>query len=231
MLGKSLRILGIVLLGITAVITLLGGIGTTCVALNAAKYDGMEAIAQYQWLYILYVILGIGIGILGIWATVLLIKGRSNAYRMALIALVSGLIIGSLHMVTSRALRGSSMPKDFIVYATALTLILFLLFRIPGIWNIVNPTGGEDNITGLGAGAALMVSGITVLTVQWWAGPTHIINGINYADVWHTQLAIVGWSALLLGGALLLGVNSLKMPGMALSKGQLVRPVSQETAR
>ncbi len=58
MFGKILRIIGIVLLGVTAVITLLGGIGTTCVALNAANYEGMEAIAQYQWLYIFYVLSG-----------------------------------------------------------------------------------------------------------------------------------------------------------------------------
>jgi hypothetical protein len=41
MFGKIARIIGIVLLGLTAVITLLGGIGTTCVALNAANYEGM----------------------------------------------------------------------------------------------------------------------------------------------------------------------------------------------
>jgi hypothetical protein len=30
-----------------------------------------------------------------------------------------------------------------------------------------------------------------------------VINGINYADVWHTQLALLGWLAVLLGGAVL----------------------------
>ncbi|MCZ7666958.1 MAG: hypothetical protein M5U34_06915 [Chloroflexi bacterium] len=39
MFRKILRIIGIILLGVTAVITLLGGIGTTCVALNAANYE------------------------------------------------------------------------------------------------------------------------------------------------------------------------------------------------
>lgn len=203
MFGKILRIIGIILLGVTAVITLLGGIGTTCVALNAANYDGMQAIAPYQWLYIFYVLSGIVIGVLGIWVAVALVRGKPHAYRNALIVLLAGLLIGGLHMATSRALRGSSMPKDFIVYATGLTLIVFLLFRIPGIWKRMNLGGHDDSAAGLGAGAALIVGGIATLTVQFWAGPTHVINGINYADVWHTQLALLGWLAVLLGGAVL----------------------------
>ncbi len=205
MFGKILRIIGIILLGVTAVITLLGGIGTTCVALNAANYEGMEAIAQYQWLYIFYVLSGIVIGVLGIWVAVALVKGKPHAYRNTLIVLLAGLLIGGLHMATSRALRGSSMPKDFIVYATGLTLIVFLLFRIPGIWKRINLDGHDDHVTGLGAGAALIVGGIATLTVQFWAGSTHIINGINYADVWHTPLTIIGWLAVLLGSAVLGG--------------------------
>ncbi|MAT99550.1 MAG: hypothetical protein CL608_20600 [Anaerolineaceae bacterium] len=203
MFGKIARIIGIVLLGLTAVITLLGGIGTTCVALNAANYEGMEAIAQYQWLYIFYVLSGIGLGVLGIWVAVALVRGKPHAYRNALIVLAGGLLIGGLHMVTSRALRGSSMPKDFIVYVTALTLIIFLLFRIPGIWKRINLEGHDDHVTGLGASAALIVGGIATLTVQFWAGPTHMINSINYANVWQAQLTIFGWLTVLLGGAVL----------------------------
>ncbi len=203
MFGKIARIIGIVLLGLTAVITLLGGIGTTCVALNAANYEGMEAIAQYRWLYIFYVLSGIVLGVLGIWVAVALVRGRPHAYRNALMVLAGGLLIGGLHMATSRALRGSSMPKDFIVYVTALTLILFLLFRIPGIWQRINLDNHNEYTSGLGAGSALIVIGTATLTVQTWAGPTHLINGINYADVWHTQLAIAGWVAVLLGVGIL----------------------------
>ena len=97
------------------------------------------------------------------------------------------------------------MPKDYIVYATGLTLIFFLLFRIPGIWQQINLDEHDDHVAGLGAGAAHIVGGIATLTVQFWAGSTHIINGINYADVWHTPLTIIGWLALLLGSAVLGG--------------------------
>lgn len=199
MVGKTLRLVGMILLGFTAVITLLGGIGTTCVALDATKYEGMEAIAAYQWLYLLYVLAGIGLGILGIRATVLLAKARPQGYRLAVAVLLGGLVIGVLHMATSRALRGSSMPKDFIVYATALTLVIFLLFRVPGIRERINLTGGGSQIAGMGGAASLFVAGLTVLTVRWWAGPTHSIGGVNYVDVYALELAILG-AALLAAG-------------------------------
>lgn len=203
MFGKFLRIVGIILLGLTAVITTLSGIGTTCVALDAAQF-GMDSLSSYQWLYIFYVVAGVGIGVLGIWATIGLIKGKNSAYRLSIIALILGLLTGGLHMATSRALRGSSMPTDFIVYATVLTLIVFLLFRIPGIWNTLNLTRKDDDVTGMGAGVAMIVGGIATLTVQYWAGLSHMIEGINYADAWHVQLNIIGWLAVLPGAALLL---------------------------
>ncbi len=211
MFGKLLRIVGIVLLGVTGTITLLSGVGTTCVALDPVKYD-MAAIAPFQWLYILYVIAGIIIGVMGIFAVIALIRRKPTAYRSTIIALVLGIVVGGLHMATSRALRGNSMPLDFIVYANIITLIYFLILRIPGIWNKVNLTGEADDAAGLGAGAALIVAGIVILTVQVWAGPTHVIDGVNYADVWHTQMAIIGGTLTFLGAALLLG----ELMGLAL---------------
>lgn len=222
-----MRIIGIILLGLTAVITLLGGIGTTCVALNPTAYEGMEALAPYQWLYIFYVVAGIGLGLLGIWATYLFARRRPRAYRVALIALASGLVIGGLHMATSRALRGSSMPKDFIVYATALTLLVFLLFRLPGVRRRVNLTDDDVHTGGLGAGAAFIVAGITTLTVGLWAGPTHTMNGVNYANVWSTQLSVLG-AALVAAGLsvwvrpLLKGTGQTMLPERAQEPSRLV---------
>ncbi len=205
MFGKFLRIAGILLLAITAVITFLSGIGTTCVALDPVKYD-MAEIAPYQWLYLFYVIAGIIIGIMGILAVIALIRRKPNAYRNTIIVLLLGSVVGGLHMATSRALRGKSMPLDFIVYTTIFTLILFLIFRIPGIWNKINLTGDDDSTTQLGVGVSMFVTGIVILTVQIWAGPTHVIDGINYADAWHTQMMVVGGALTILGGSLLLGI-------------------------
>jgi hypothetical protein len=49
-MGKFLRFIGIVFMGLSAAITFLGGARTTCVALAAEKYDSMVAIAPYKWL-------------------------------------------------------------------------------------------------------------------------------------------------------------------------------------
>jgi hypothetical protein len=199
--AKILRIAGIILMGITAVFTIMGGIGTTCVALNPNGYDGKFAgIAPYQWLYILFVLVTLAFGIMGARATWLLIRNRSNAYRYSIIALVGGTIVGVIHLVVSRALRGSSMPVDMVTYTNILTLIVFLVFRIPPIWREIGfgqPT--NSNTTGIAGGLASIVCGTMVLTIQVWMGPTHTIGGVNYADVWHLQLQLIGWLLVLTG--------------------------------
>jgi len=135
--ARFLRFIGIVLMALTSGFTLLGGVGTACAAftpLNPEWADTMGPLAQMQWLYIFYVLAGVAIGIAGIRAVVLLVKGDPKAYRDTLITLLTGIIIGAIHIATSRMLRGKSMPVDAVVYTTILTLVIFLLFRLPGVW-------------------------------------------------------------------------------------------------
>jgi len=205
--AKTLRIVGIVLMGLTAVFTLLGGAGTTCVALNPTGYgDKFAAIAALQWLYILFVIVTIAIGVLGVRAVVLLVKGTKNAYRSALIALIAGMVVGVIHMFVSRALRGSSMPVDMVVYVTVLTLMVFLIFRIPAIWQGVNfeKPSGADKIGPNAVAIPLAAAGLLTLTIQFFMAPTHTIGGINYADVWHVTLSLLGAGQILAAAVLVL---------------------------
>jgi hypothetical protein len=199
--AKALRFIGIVLMALTAGFTLLGGVGTTCAALFPTNWDSMAPLATFQWLYILFVLTGIAIGIAGIRATVLLVKGAPKAYRDTLYALIAGIVIGSIHILVSRALRGKSMPVDAVVYTTVLTLVIFLLFRIPAIWQGVDfahaRSGG--NLTG---GAAAIVVGIFTFFIQYFMAPTHTWNGVNYADAFHVSMSITG-AALMLGGLVL----------------------------
>lgn len=193
--AKLLRIIGIVFMSLTALFTLMGGAGTSCVALNPTGFgDKFAPLAKFQWLYILFVLVTIAIGVMGVRAVVLLVKGKKNAYRYSLISLLAGTLVGITHIAVSRALRGSSMPVDMVVYTTLLTLIIFLFFRIPGIWQGVNfEKPEEEKKTGKQAAAiALVAVGILSLTVQFLMAPTHTIGGINYADAWHTVLTIIG---------------------------------------
>ena len=220
--AKFLRWSGIVLMGLTAGFTLLGGAGTSCVAFNPAGFgESMAKLAPFQWLYILFVLSGIALGLYGIHATILLVKGSDKAYREALIVLVAGVVIGALHIVVSRALRGKSMPVDGVVYATVLTLIIFLLFRIPAIWQAVNFSRGSASANRPAGGAAAIMLGLFTLTIQFSMGATHTWNGVNYADAFNATMTAVGAACLLFGAALLF--RRPRLPRFALLRKPLAR--------
>jgi hypothetical protein len=213
--AKLLRTVGIVLMGLTAAFTLLGGAGTTCIALNPAGFGGrFSGIAPFQWLYILFVLVTVAIGVMGVRAVVLLSQGRRNAYRYALIALIAGTVVGAIHIFASRALRGGSLPVDMVVYTTVLTLLVFLLFRIPVIWQGVDFGKPESagNSRGNAAAIAMAASGLLTLGIQFIMAPTHTISGINYADVWHIALSLSGGALILIGAGIVLHDKMARIP-------------------
>jgi hypothetical protein len=205
--GKTLRFIGILLMGITALFTLAGGLGTTCVALNPTGFgESMAKLAPFQWLYILFVIVTTAIGVLAARAVFLLAKGRPNSYRFAVTTLVLGILVGTIHIFVSQALRGKSMPVDGVVYTTVLTLLVFLIFRLPKIWQGVDYTssGSGDHSGRLAAAITLLVTGALTLTVQFWAGPTHTWEGTNWAAAFLVTSTMLGLGQVMGGAALLL---------------------------
>jgi hypothetical protein len=206
-MAKFLRFVAIVLMGLTAAFTLLSGVGTTCVALAAENYDSMAALVPYKWLYVLFVLLTTAIGVLGVRAVVMLVKGRTNAYRAALITLSLGILIGGIHIAVSRSLRGSSMPVDPVVYMTGLTLIVFLLLRLPGLREkarFERAEGDDESVGPKAAAISLLLSGALTLSVGHWAAPAHIMNGgVNYANAFHVPMTVAGWGLILFGIGLL----------------------------
>lgn len=213
--GKTLRFIGILLMGITALFTIAGGLGTTCVALDPTRYgENMAPLAPFQWLYVIFVIVTTAIGVMAARAVFLLARSRPNSYRYTIIALVLGILVGVIHMLVSRSLRGKSMPVDGVVYTTVLTLIIFLLFRIPRIWQGLGYTMGHTNDkTGPNAAAATMlVTGILTFTVQYWAGPTHTWGGMNWAAAFETTRVLLGFGQMLGGIGLLILRGRLNLP-------------------
>ena len=203
--GKTLRFIGILLMGITALFTIAGGLGTTCVALNPTGFgESMAKLAPFQWLYVIFVIVTTAIGVMAARAVFLLAKSKPASYRAAITALVLGIAVGVIHMLVSRALRGKSMPVDAVVYTTVLTLIVFLLFRIPKVWQGVGYTSGGNDGTGrLAASITLLVTGLLTLTVQYWAGPSHTWDGTNWATAFSVTTWMLGLGQLAGGMALL----------------------------
>ncbi len=209
MLGKILRIIAIILMGLTASLMLLGGIGTICIAFWPEKYESLAMMIPYKPIYQVAAILTILGGLLGIWITIKLRRFTQRHYIYALLILLLSLATAGVKMYFSSRLRGSVAPTNIRFDFTLAVLLYFLFLRIPGIWQKVKSSPPTPDAANTGAAIAAIIGGILTLTVQYWAGPTHTFQGVNYADVWHTQLSIVGW--LLVAGGVVQIVRFLRL--------------------
>jgi hypothetical protein len=209
--SRWLRGLSFVLLGLTVLITLLGAIGTTCVAFGAEKWGPrMAALIPVKPVFQLLVVLSLAAGILGLIGTIGLGRRRGGAYRLALIFLGAGLLTSGIQMYFSATLRGATAPNNFRVYITAFTLVYMLILRLPGLWEKSGFGGsGSGRDTPAGAGIALAITGLVTLTTPLWAGPTHMIDGMNTVDVLLRPLLVLG-SGLLAGGLCMVAWPSLR---------------------
>ncbi|MBN2256401.1 MAG: hypothetical protein JW704_00985 [Anaerolineaceae bacterium] len=204
--AKFLRVVAIIFMSLTTLFNLMGGIGSSCIAFFAETYGPDYAnVVPYKWLYQLLVVLTTAAAVYGIYAIVQLIKGTKRAWRDTIIALFVVLVLTVIQIIASRELRGKSMPNDARLYITVITLILFLIFRIPGIWKGVNfDRGARKGGGGLAAGTSLILAGLfTSVSPAIFAG-THTFGGYNYASVWQWQFLLVGVFLFLTGAAILL---------------------------
>ena len=209
-----LRVLAIVLLSLTAAMTLLGGIGTTCVAFNAEEYGPrMAALIPVKPIFQILVGISIAAGLYGVYAIVRLAKGAKNGFTQALVFLMVGLAASGVQFYYSATLRGSTAPNNMRLYLTGLTLLIMLLLRLPGLWERLGfekgaVSGGTARPAG---GAALFACGLVTMTTPAWAAPTHIIDQFNTANVLFWPLLAGGAVLMLLGGWLWKGAPNLKV--------------------
>jgi hypothetical protein len=202
-----LRVLAIVLLSLTAAVTLLGGIGTTCVAFNAENFGPrMAPLIPVKPVFQALVVVSIAAGLFGVYSTVRLARGAARAYQQAIFFLLIGLVSSAVQFIYSLTLRGSTAPNNMRLYLTALTLVVVLLMRLPGIWRRTGfERGSAPGSTARPAGGlALFLTGSIVITTPLWAAPTHLIENTNTANVLLWPLLAVGSVCLLAGGARLL---------------------------
>lgn len=216
--SKFLRFIGILFMSLTAAFTVLGGVGTSCAALFPTKWDSMAPLAPFQWLYILYVLVTTAIGVLGIRAVVMLVKGKPGGFKAAMTALILGVAVGVIHILTSRSLRGSSMPVDAVVYITVLTLVIFLIFRIPAIWKGVDYSKAPRKESKKSGGAAAVIVGVLCLTIQFMMASTHTWTNVNYADAFHGAMTLIGSGLILAGTAFII---SVLLPERAIEKSKV----------
>ena len=203
--GKVLRTVGLIFFGLTTAMNLLGGIGTTCAAFLTRDYPPYWALIKEdkQLLYQGLVVTTVILGIVGIWVTVQLARGKKNAFRNALIVLVIGTILSGIQFYYSLQLFGKATPANVKFFSNVITLILFLIFLIPSIRERVSfsKNGGIADKDTAGGLAAIM-TGIILLTTPIWAGPSHTYLGENWVNLLQTPLFISG--ILLIGGGIAL---------------------------
>ena len=200
--AKFLRVVGIILLGMTAGINLLGGAGTYCAAFssNVGYRMAFKAIMDYRWIYQIVMVLTIPTGIAGIWALVKLIRGKADAFRITLIVLVIGTILGGTQFITSMVLRGKATPANVKFFTNVATLVYFLILQIPGIKKLFDDAGPADKSEMNAAGGlTAFIAGIITLTVFFWAAPSHTFFGENWVYVFEIPLIASG-TVLVLGG-------------------------------
>ena len=184
--GKVLRIVAIVLFGGTVAFTMLGAIGTGCIAWNANMYGKAFAVyVPYMPVYQILVFVKLIVATIGILATSALVRGEKWGYKGAMITLVIGLLSAAIQMYYGSTLKGkpflADAPTNVRFFITLITLIVFLLLKLPGIWSKVgldrSGYGGGGKVSA--GGLTLFVGGLVPLTAgggaglrgpSWWSG-------------------------------------------------------------
>ena len=202
-----LHVLAVILLSLTAAMTLLGGAGTTCVAFAAENFgERMAPLIPVKPIFQILVVVSLAAAVFGIITAFRLGKGRAGAYRNSLIFLVVGLAASAVQFYFSLTLRGSTAPNNMRMYLTAFTLLFFLALRIPGIWEKVRlDRSAGSGATALGGGMALFLCGLLTLTTPLWGATTHIIDGYNTVYELYYPLIIAGSLMMFAGTALVAG--------------------------
>jgi hypothetical protein len=207
--GKTLRIIAIVFMGLTAAMNLLGGIGTVCAAFLTKNFPPMWVFYDYQLRYQILMIVTIIIGILCVWSTMGLVRGGRNVYRNAVMLLLIGTIVAGIQYFSSLAIRGKAAPANIKFYTNAMTLLIFLLLKLPGIRDRVDfsePWSRSTQATS--SGLTAIVVGSIMLTTPIWVGSSHIFQGNNWVHVLQAPL-IVGGASFTLWGLVYLFWTSL----------------------
>lgn len=196
--SKTLRIVTLVLLSLAAAMTLLGGVGSTCVAFNAEAFGAAFApMIPVKPVLQALVVVSIVAGIVGVVGIVRLARRAPRAVWWLVGFLAVGLAASGIQFWYSLTLRGSTAPNNVRLYLTALALAWLLVLGLPGMWRRAgfDRTRPDPGGTGTAAGLAMIAAGLLTATTPWWAASTHVVDGVNTAEV--LQLPLLAAGALL----------------------------------
>jgi len=198
----------VVFMGLTAVFTLLGGVGTVCVAWFAENWRPFAVLAEYASVYQVCTVITLAAGLAGFVATFALLRGEKWAWSASVITLLVGFGTAATKMYYSNMLRGSTSPTNFRCYVTVLTLLIFLITRLPAIWKKVDLTKAPERFGSWATptGITLFVGGLVAITTPMWAASIHVVDGFNLVNVIRTELLLGGGLAVVSGISLMAAV-------------------------
>lgn len=196
----------LVLMGMAVLMNIFGGIGTSCVAFNLDNYPKYSMIADYQWMWQSFVIVTTLIGFVGLWVLIQLFKGNKNSFRFALYILILGAIAGGMHMWASSTIIGKAVPANVKFFANLAALIVFTILALPGLKKYRDVfKSGKSKDKKTGAGITAIATGLVLITMPIWAGPSHMISEVNLVNVLGTPILVISLILLATGTTLLAG--------------------------
>ncbi|MCK4961944.1 MAG: hypothetical protein KAS19_05630 [Anaerolineales bacterium] len=211
--GNTLKKIAIIFMGLTAAMNILSGVGTSCAAFLTKQWPMFWDIlrADLLWLWQSFVVVTLLLGLAGVWATVQLVRGKSNAYRNAMILLILGTIVNGIHVYYSQTVLDMILPIIFTLLANFITLVLFIILGTPRLREQIRFDSEGDPITrATASGLTAILVGMILLSTSSWAGPSHIFDGVNAVYVLRIPL-LAGGTILSMGGLALLLWTALDM--------------------
>lgn len=207
---RVVRAVVVALLAFTAVFNIAGGIGTSCVAIDATRFgSAMAVLAPYRWLYRAFSVLGLLTGVWEASATVTLIRRQftKRTWRGAIRSLVGGGIVAGAHTVASQLIRGSSAPANM---RLAFTVLMLLIMWALDPWVAEGaPPDTEDGLEGDDGGiatpaaAGFFTAGAVLIGMERMVRGTHLLGGTDYSSAFRALLMPVGIALIVAGAAVM----------------------------
>jgi len=203
--GLVWRIILVVAMGLTTTMTLLGAVGNVCLAWNAPYYGpAYNWIVPYMPTYQTFVYVKLAVGVVMTLVCYAIVRGDKWFYIGGLITLLVGGGAATVQMFYTSSLKEvpflATPPTNIRFFITIGTLIIFLIVRMPGIWNTLNSgsANGRGNL-GIPTGIALIVSGLAMLTTPIWVGPSHMFEDQNLVMTLAVPI-VIDSIAMIVGG-------------------------------
>jgi hypothetical protein len=200
----NLRTLLVVVMALATIMTLLGGVGSTCVAFNAEQYGPTFAkLAPYkpvlQALVYISIIAALAMMLVTYWTA----RASKWFFIGALVTLVVGGVAAAVQMYYSSSVRGipffSAAPTNIRLYITLVALIVFVLIRFTPWWKQIGTPSNKPGSPMAAGGTSLIVAAIAILTTPFWAGTPHTVDGYNLVLTLETPLLVDGITMLIIG--------------------------------